>query len=427
MRVRTLLLLSVSLLRLVPSAGADGMLDPSFGNGGIVLTDFNPNQPISFARAVVVMPDGRAVAVGNTTPNLGGTYMAAARYLTSGALDPSFGNGGLTYLVGGPFLASAYAEDVVLEPSGAVILVGGWQLTQTPSFSLVRVGGGGPWGTNGYVHTAFPGGASAAAGVLQPDGRIIAVGSSGPQQSPTTIVAARYNTDGTLDPTFGASGTLILPLPQVFRARDVALQPDGKLLIAGTYGASDFGLVRLLPGGTPDPSFDGDGLVTSNFGGTESGHSVFVLGDGRLVLGGLHNGDFALVRYLPNGAVDTTFGAAGLATAPSAVAEEADEAIVLPNGNLMVAGFTIESANRDFVLARFTAGGALDTSFGSSGFLRTDIGAFDECHAVALAGPDLILTAGSRSPQPGPGFGAVFALARYIAATPVELLSFAVD
>jgi hypothetical protein len=106
------------------------------------------------------------------------------------------------------------------------------------------------------------------------------------------------------------------------------------------------------------------------------------------------------------------------------VGELPDEVILLPNGKLLVAGSTTD-ANRDFHLARFHPGGTLDTSFGTGGFLRTDIGASDECHGVAVAGPDLILTAGFSSPQPPPS--AVFALARYIATTPVEALAFTVE
>src|SRR5688572_28271332 len=93
MRLRTLLLLFVSLLRLVPLAGADGMLDPSFGNGGLVTTNFSQFSQ-DYAASLVVLPDGRAVAVGYTSPNLAAQFMAAARYQVSGALDTTFGSGG---------------------------------------------------------------------------------------------------------------------------------------------------------------------------------------------------------------------------------------------------------------------------------------------------------------------------------------------
>ena len=429
MRNITLLLLSVSLLGLAPSAGADGMLDPSFGNGGIVLTDiYTPNQP-SGATAVMVLPDGRAVAVGSGS-NLAFGFMAAVRYLPSGALDPSFGNGGIASHSGGPFPNGAVAEDGFLQPDGRLVLFGTYFNFQGQrSFALVRLTDSGAsdptFGTNGYVNG--PAG-MAVAGVLQPDGRIVAAGNPGSQ--PSHLIAARCDANGSPDLTFGVGGVVTLSLAQGITVRDVALQPDGKLVIGGLYssGAGDFIVVRLLPNGAVDPSFDGDGVATSDFGGAESGYSVIVQPDGRIVLAGSRDGDFALVRYLPDGSLDTTFGTGGLATAGSGVPEHAEDVILLPNGKLLVAGFTSETANEDFELARFHPDGVLDTSFGTAGLLRTDVGNYDECYAVSLAGPDLVLTAGTRkdSASPFPASSSI-ALARYIATTPVELLSFEVE
>jgi uncharacterized delta-60 repeat protein len=433
MRKTTLFLLSVSLVGLVPSAGADGMLDPSFGNGGLVITSFpgNPFLTYDAAAALVVMPDGRAVAAGGAG-DIDGPFMGAARYLTSGALDTTFGANGFASVDCPPITVGAYprARDAVLQPDGRIVLFGACPTLPTfqVGFLLARLTLDGTldpsFGTGGRVFTQFPvQTALADAGVLQPDGRIVAVGSA----NGSTIAAARYNVDGSLDATFGTAGLLMLPLAQPFMVRDVALQPDGKLVIAGKYGASDFGLVRLLPSGAPDPSFDGDGLATANFGGTESGDSVVILPDGRIVLGGTHNADLGLVRFLPGGSVDATFGTAGLATASNGGPVGADELIRLPNDNLLIAGSATDTGSAaDFLLARFLPGGVLDTSFGTAGFLRTDFAASqDGCFAVALAAPDRILTAGFVSSPSG--FPGDFGLARYIATTPVELLTFEVE
>jgi uncharacterized delta-60 repeat protein len=437
MRITTPLLLSVSLLRLVPSAGADGMLDPSFGNGGLVATDFGQFAQDS-AASLVVLPDGRAVAVGNTSPNLASNGMAAVRYLVSGALDTTFGSGGLVTIYfpppPGATEAGVGAESVLLQPDGRLVLIGGMGSSPPPAnrFALARLNLDGSldpsFGTGGRVTTLIGNWAVAYAGLLQPDGRIVAVGYL---TSGGNIAAARYNTDGSLDPAFGSGGTVQLSqLPGFFRMRDVALQADGKLVIAGTYLTSsvyDFALVRLLPNGTLDPTFDGDGLVTSDFGVSELGSSVIVLADGRIVLGGYRSpADFALVRYLPNGALDPSFGNGGLVSVSSGAPAIADQLLRLPNGKLLLAGFTVDSGAEDFLLARFQPDGALDTSFGTAGFLRTDFaaGSRDECSAVAVAGPDLILTAGMSA---GVSPGSDFALARYIATTPVELLGFEVE
>jgi uncharacterized delta-60 repeat protein len=333
---------------------------------------------------------------------------------------------------------------VLLQPDGRLVLAGPFGSGPVPQsfFAVARLNGDGSldasFGTGGKVITPVPLGTQAVAGLLQPDGRIVVVGST---QGNSSVALARYNVDGSLDTTFGGTGVFLLPMAQPFEPRDIALQPDGRILIAGRYtapsGSWDFGLLRILSNGTLDPSFDGDGIVSTDFGGYERAYSVIVLPDGRLVLAGSRSvtpnitTDFALARYQTDGALDTTFGTGGLATGDSGASEIPDQVVRLPNGNLLVGGFTNDAGGvADFLLARFLGDGALDTSFGTAGFVRTGfapgsqtIPSVDECHALAIAGPDRILTAG----RVGPSFPSDFGLARYIATTPVELLSFQVE
>src|SRR5207244_7557931 len=121
------LLIAVALA-VAPRAGADGMLDPSFGNGGLVTTNFM--FPFSDDRtlSLAVLPDGRAVAVGYAHPVIELQYMAAARYLVSGALDTTFGNGGQVLVdfqpPPGQFDMGATADSVLLQPDGRLVLAG---------------------------------------------------------------------------------------------------------------------------------------------------------------------------------------------------------------------------------------------------------------------------------------------------------------
>ena len=173
--------------------------------------------------------------------------------------------------------------------------------------------------------------------------------------------------------------------------------------------------------------------MQSDFGALEFAASVAVLGDGRIIVAG-HRGtppptptaDLALVRYLPNGAIDTTFGTAGLATADAGGAEFGQDLLVQPDGKLLLAGTMFGPPSDDFLLARFQADGAHDTTFGTAGFLRTDFGGMTSelLLAAALAGPDRILAAGRALTLSG---GDDFGLARYIASTPVEAMSFSVE
>lgn len=432
MRHTSLLLLV--LLSSVSFARADGMLDPGFGNGGRVTTNFG-TFTFSEASALVVLPDGKAVAAGSMAPNLAHTFMVAARYLPCGALDTTFDGDGLLTVVFqiAPDLSGGVGE-VLLQPDGRLVLVGWFADSPVLRYALARLNTDGSldpsFGTGGKVTTPLAGGVGAGlAGVLQPDGRIVVLGSTGAAADPV-VALARFNTDGSLDPAFGTAGQVSVPLAGPFRAHALALQPDGKILIAGSSGPSggpfDFGLIRLLPGGGLDTSFDGDGLATSDFGGTENAFSAMVLGDGRIVLAGYRTfpaTDFALVRYLSNGSLDTTFGTGGLAAADSGASEIADRMIVQPNDKLLVAGWTNDLGSYDFILARFNPDGTHDTTFGASGFLRTDFSAsWDEAHGLAIAGPDRVLAAGFTL-----GSNRDFALARYIATTPVEALSFTVE
>jgi len=423
MKSTTVVLLLVSL-GTASTAGADGMLDPSFGNGGLVTTSF-PGIPVNldFVTALAVLPDGRAVAVGGSSDG-DSTGIAVARYLTSGALDTSFGGGRMRVGCAGTGIGGGFGgQAALLQPDGRLVLVG--DCPGGMFITVLRLNADGSldasFGNGGQVLTPFAN-THAAAGVLQPDGRIVAV-AVGCTLAACALKAARYNPDGSLDSSFGTGGTLKLSLAQSFAAQDAAVQPDGKLLIGGRYGpagAYDFGLIRLLPNGTLDPSFGVGGVVTSDFGDAEEGVSLIVLGDGRIVLGGRRASDLAVVRYLPSGSLDTTFGNGGLATANSGASDSLGQVILLPNGKLLIGG----SANQDFLLARLLPDGALDTSFGSSGFLTTDFaGTSDYCNAVAVAGTDRILAAGSTGNPPLVDFG----LARYIATVPVALQTFTVE
>jgi uncharacterized delta-60 repeat protein len=425
-------------LCLTSVAWADGMLDPGFGAGGLVTTNFGMLS-IDVAGALALQPDGRAIAAGSAQLNLAQSFMAAARYLPSGALDPSFDGDGTTTIAFGvaPELQGGTGQ-VLLQPDGRIILVGWFaQSLGGLHYALARLLSDGSldpsFGTGGKVTTPLAGGVDAGRdGLLQPDGRIVVVGTAGSMAAPV-LALARYNMDGSLDGTFGTAGQASVPLPVPFRGGALALQPDGKLLIAGftggTVGPADIGLVRLLPGGAPDPTFDGDGFVTSDFGALEFAAAVAVLGDGRILVAGHRSApaaDLALVRYLPTGALDTTFGTSGLATADSGSEEFSSELIVQPDGRLLVAGTAFGPPSQDFILARFQANGAHDTTFGTAGFLRTDFGLTggELGLAAALAGPDRILVSGSTMTL---GTSDDFALARYIASTPVEATSFSIE
>src|SRR5207244_10983357 len=185
------------------------------------------------------------------------------------------------------------------------------------------------FGTGGKVHTDFPGLAAVASSVvIQPDGKIVVAGGAFELFTfQGDFKVARYNPDGSLDTSFGDAGIVTTRFTRGSYAYAVALQPDGKIIAAGTDFVNfsfnddisdvDFGLARYNPDGTPDTSFGGDGKVSTDFDGfNDDVFSILMQPDGKLIaVGSAKNPanfyDFAAARYLSDGTLDTTFGVGG--------------------------------------------------------------------------------------------------------------------
>lgn len=268
----------------------------------------------------------------------------------------------------------------------------------------------------------------ARAVALQPDGKTVVAGDAPAGRNSNNIAVVRYNKNGSLDTTFGGDGTVITELEVGSTASDVAIQSDGKIVVAGsTFGLrSRFAVVRYNPDGTLDTTFSGDSIQTTGFGDDDAQAEAMALQpDGRIALAGTvflgGDGDFALVRYNPDGSLDTTFGTDGRVTIPIGPGRDTATAITLQGEKIVVAGFAQESADpgadNDFAVARYNANGSLDTTFSGDGFQTTDFfGSSDRAFAVVI-GPDSRITVAG-SAQNGQG-NADFAIARYIGdATP---------
>ncbi|WP_155981353.1 hypothetical protein [Nocardia sp. BMG111209] len=331
-------------------AATAGTLDIGFGAHGKVWSTVGPE---SRARAVAVQPDGRIVAAGTTHDAVRGDNFAVVRYLPDGTEDPGFGD-------------------------------------------------------KGIVSADFDGGDDVAAAVLvQPDGRIVAVGTS--HGDGDTVAVARFRPDGRPDPGFGAAGQLSTDLgTRADRGNAAALQPDGKLIVAGSTRdperGDEFLLIRYNPDGTPDPSFGQAGIVSTDFGGrAAAAHAVVVQPDGRIVAVGTTAGtgtgdNIAVARYRPDGTLDTAFGDGGrIATDLTAKDDRGNAVALQPDGKLLVAGSTHDIVQGDnFLLVRYTADGRLDPAFGRAGAVATDFGgAADSANAVGIEADGKIVVAGT--------------------------------
>jgi len=406
------LLLGVS----ASAQAAPGDLDPSFGAGGLVTTDFGSRG--DFSLAVALQTDGKIVAAGNSSrADVFDVDFALARYNSNGSLDATFGSGGTVLTDFGTSVDAA--SDVVVQPDGKILAAG----IRAGDFALARYNADGSldaaFGSAGKVTTDFGSFDQANAVAVQSDGKIVAAGGTA-----GGFALARYNSDGSLDAGFGSGGKVVGSLP-VF-VFDVAMTRDAKILVAGgsgffPFGSSDLTLARYGSDGALDTGFGSGGTVVTDFGGSDNAFAIALYPDGRIVAAGgtktsPSSGDFALARFNPAGSLDATFGTGGrvLTDFSSGSDDTAFGVVVHPDGGITAAGFTGPATGSSFALARYTSSGTLDVGFGSGGKVTTTFGHSTNGAFDIAAQPDgKVVAAGSTSVF---GSSADFALARYLGA-----------
>ncbi|HEX8089323.1 MAG TPA: hypothetical protein VF762_10745, partial [Blastocatellia bacterium] len=389
---------------------APGDLDRVFGTDTMVDTNFFDGGGLIYA--VVVLPDEKVLAAGSVaTSNQGfNSDFGLARYNTDGSLDTSFGTDGkqTTEFSGYEDTATGMA----IQPDGKIVLAGisrSADGADNSDFALARYnpnGGLDPsFGSGGKVTTDVSGsfeGASAVA--LQPDGKIIAAGGG------NTGILMRYNADGSLDSSFGASGKIITSTTISIRA--IALRSDGKIVAAGFVfttapkSSYDFAVSRYNADGSLDVSFGKAGTtVTDFFGLNDFAASCVLSPDGKIIVGGratrdgpIFDGDydFGLARYNENGSLDLAFGDGGKAIADfSSIRDEATGITLQPDGKILAVGQYIDATSTRLALARFNLDGSLDATFGARGKLATPLKSGSPDIVVTLQGDGKIIVGGA--------------------------------
>lgn len=438
---KSVLLLAAMSMALVLACGvawaAAGDLDPTFGGGdGLVVGRYSEaGCPVD--DLAVLSGSGKIVTFGEFCKRL-------ARYNADGSLDPTFGGDGLiTYGYrdsdvpisdGGVPITNIDPLAFLTQPDGGLI-VGGHLDTQNenPQFILMRLlpdgtldetfGGG-----DGTVAIGFGAHTSEEVTALAMQGdNIVAAGDTS-----VGTALARFLPDGTPDPSFGGGdGKLTANLGTWGRVKDLAVLPDGRLMVAGYAGVvNDFMLARFLPGGAPDKGFGGgDGKLSTGFakGTNDFGWSLVVKGSRAIVAGATYAdtkdapGRFALVAYAEDGKLARSFGGGdGKVKTVFGVGDAfARDVIVQDDGKLLVVGqqnkFLKGWRGINFALARYLPDGSLDKTFGGGdGKLTTDVspGTEDTAEAVAIDA-DGKAVVGGLAVDPDEG-GAVAGLARYL-------------
>jgi len=427
-------------LGLLPTAfAAPGDLDPTFGNGGIVIT------PDVGTSSVAIQSDGKIVVGGfSLTIRPYSDGFALLRYNSDGTLDPTFGTGGVVVT---PFADDpAFISAIAIQSDGKIVAVGSLLDGLNSNSCLARYNSDGSldlsFGINGQVITpASDGDDGFSAVVIQTDGKIIGVG-SGRQPSLTGFVTdfmiARYNADGSLDSTYGTAGIVFSNFGGRHQfARGADIQSDGKVIAVGATNRAggadfDFTVARYSSSGELDTTFGIGGITITSFSGTDdTPYAAALQSDGKIVLVGAAGVDVdglydvALARYNSNGDLDTSFSEDGKLTRPLGSGNDYARGVAIQsNGKINIGGFANFNGANDFVILRFNADGSNDNSFGTGGIVSTDLGSNDGIAAIAIQSDGKLVAAGGTSMSEGT---AEIALVRYLSDLPAPQALFDYD
>ncbi|NJO00104.1 MAG: hypothetical protein HC875_41335 [Anaerolineales bacterium] len=408
-------LLAMAFLGLaVPILAANpGDLDPSFGNNGVVTTTIDSE---ALAYAMAIQADGKIIVAGASGTKFFNSNLAVSRYTITGSLDSTFGGDGVvTTSIG----SNSSSRAVAVQPDGKIV-AGGVSSGIPDRFALARYTITGTldntFGNNGSVTTTVGTNGSIMAIAIQPDSKIIAVG-SGTSGGQTVFALARYTVTGSMDSTFGYNGIVTTPIGSNASGRAVVLQSDGKILVAGRSSIGNlpltFALTRYTITGSLDSTFGNSGVVTTSIGNGDTGLGVTTQPDGKIIVVGasdlnaLSGSEIALASYTITGTLDSTFGKSGIVTTSIANSAYATDVTIQPDGQIIVIG----GSQNSFALVRYNNDGTLDSEFGSSGIITTPIGTDAGGESVALQSDGKIIAAG---PSSDGSHNMMFTVVRYL-------------
>jgi uncharacterized delta-60 repeat protein len=379
-------------------AQASGSLDSSFGSDGKVITVFGSSN--ESANSIAIQSNGKIVVAGSSSNGTNNEF-TVTRYNTDGSLDSSFDSDGkVTTTIG----SNADAFSVAIQSDGKIVLAGNAIIGGRDEIAVARYNTDGSldssFDSDGKVTTTIGEADYATSVVVQSDGKIVVAGSSA-TGGDSNFALIRFNTDGSLDSSFDPAVTPIGSAND--EAYSVAIQSNGKIVVAGysDNGAQRvFAVARYNTDGSLDSSFNSDGKVTTAIGSDDLAKSVAIQSDGKIVVAGSSsNGsdnDFALIRYNTDGSLDSSFASDGkVITVFGSSGEFANSVALQSDGKIVVAGSSDNGAQRVFAVARYSADGSLDSSFDSDGKVTTAIGSGDFAFSVAIQSDGKIVVVGS--------------------------------
>jgi uncharacterized delta-60 repeat protein len=387
-----------------PAAATPGALDPAFGSGGLVTTDVGGNFN-SAADGVAIQPaDGRIVVGGSTQLPSGRWCFFVARYLTDGSSDPSFGSGGITITDLG---SDAHASAMTLTADGHILVAGVSNSMMTVEQYLADGSLDASFGSGGVAQVAFPGFPMSEASAVQAlsDGTILLTGSVnlGYPSYKGSLAIARLTASGLLDTRFGTDGLVTTSMSGTSLASfGSALTPKGKIVLVGwswpMAGSTSTLIAQYLPSGSVDRSFNRGKLKVVDLapGQDDLATTVTITSGGTiLALSSVSTpssgAEVGLISLQQNGSFTRSFGSGGIVVSDPTIYSDQSRALLLQSdGKILVAG----SAQEPDVV-RFTSSGALDPTFGSGGVAAAYVpSGFGQFNGLAARPDGSVIAAG---------------------------------
>lgn len=411
-----LLLFSLAIL---PTRAEPFNLDTTFGNYGIVTTFSNAN---SLIQSLATNTDNKILAGGFISVADQIQHFYVARYNADGILDTTFVGDTQSDIPGTvitPIGTSSSINDITLQADGMLVAAGVTHTNSIHSFALAR------YTTTGLLDTTFNGTGivltsiddycACQAVTTDTNGNILVTGFS-LNQSIQSLIVARYTPAGQLDATFGTNGIVRTTIEKETTGNTILVDASGNIVVGGYTvidGIQSFIVIRYLTDGTLDTTFGTNGIVITNTPQTE--HCVvtklLLQSDQKIIAVGHGQVDsthiYVLARYTTNGTLDNTFGSNGFTAQSFANSSDshAHDARLVSGDTIIIAGTGYVNFRSQAAVARFTADGILDATFGIGGSETTEEQNTTQGNAVTLTTDGKIIVGGSLSNN--------FALARF--------------
>jgi len=379
----------------------NGTLDTTFDTDGIVITEFEYST--DELKKIIVLPNDKIIAIGTSRyrqpNNAYFSNIVLSKYNSDGSLDTSFGNLGKVYSV---FGENVYTIMNAFVQTDGKILVNAYYYvfpSYDPIYELIRYNSDGSldttFGTNGKIATS-----SGVFSLINPvDGKLLFVSGNYLPSGDYEHIIKKYNNNGSIDAVFGTNGSVTFNNGNSPYDLKFALQQEGKILVSGTSYYSGFNTQfftrRLNVDGSLDTTFGTNGQITTPIQGYVL--SNLVQSDGKIIVVGM-SGGLASIRYSPNGTIDTAYGTNGIASSSLDNYNQINSVFLQPDNKILAAisQYNPQQNQNEFKIKRITADGTLDNDFGGyNGITTSFYNGYNEAFSIGLQSNNKIIVAGT--------------------------------